>query len=48
MDEIYTGNKCTAAGMLNRNEHANLSKALHATDLERRTAAARSLLKEHP
>lgn len=48
MDEIYTGNKCTAAGVLNRNEHGNLRKALHAADLERRTAAARSLLKEYP
>ena len=47
MYEIYTGKKCTAAGMLNRNEHANLSKALRAADLQRRIAAAQSLLKEH-
>ena len=44
MYEIYTGKKCAAAGMLNGNEQGKLSKVLRAADLERRTAAARSLL----
>jgi len=46
MYEIYTGKQCTAAGMLNRNEQGQLSKALRAADLERRIALAMSLLKE--
>jgi len=46
MYEIYTGKQCTAAGMLNRNEQSQLSKALRAADLERRIALAMSLLKE--
>jgi len=44
MYEIYTGKKCAAPGVLNRNEHGELSKALQASDLERRTAEARALL----
>jgi sialate O-acetylesterase len=47
MYEIYTGKKCTAPGLLSRNEHNELIKALRAGDLQRRTAAARSLLKEY-
>jgi len=47
MYEIYTGKKCTAPGLLNHNEQGELSKALRAADLERRIAAARSLLKKY-
>jgi hypothetical protein len=46
MYEVYTGKKCTAPGLLSRNEHNELMKALRAADLERRIAVAKSLLKE--
>jgi sialate O-acetylesterase len=44
---IYTGRKCAVPGILNGRESHELIAALRAADLERRTAAAMSFLKEH-
>lgn len=46
MFEMVTGKKCAAPGVLNRSEQGELTKALRAADLERRTAAAKSFLEE--
>ncbi len=46
MYENQTGKKPAVPGVLSRNEHNELIKALRAADLERRIAAAKSLLKE--
>ena len=46
MYENYTGKKCAAPGVINSKESHELMAALRAADLERRIAAAKSLLKE--
>jgi len=47
MYENYTGKKCAVPGVMERNEMHELMAALRAADLERRSAAATSFLKEH-
>jgi len=46
MYENYTGRKCAISGVLSGKESHELIAVLRAADLERRTAAAKALLKE--